>query len=196
MAHLEALKRGLTGDTSGVHVSRWNDGHALIVPVDLPGSDGSWTWRYSTRLCVFFVGDELHAASDAGSASAPLGDAPHLRRVMAALRERMLEQRGRDQKREKIRKLKERSIEAQVEALAARLGFSYALHPLHTKVKLVVRLDKTYALVVDVPYARIQAALAELPPLLDKVRDLHRTGARFKIERCLGHRFRDPRPAS
>jgi hypothetical protein len=189
---IEALKQEIEASGGSVHVSRWNDKKALSVQVDLPGGAGSWSWRYSTSVNVFFFGDELRAGYAVGDTGAPLGGLPHLQRAIAVLREKLLERRAREQKREKIRKLKERSIESQVTALAGRVGFSYALEPMHTKVKLAVRLTKEHALVVDIPYGRIQEVLADLPPLIERVRELYRSGARFKVEGSQGYRFREP----
>ena len=131
-----------------------------------------------------------------GSKGVPLSGAAELLRLLGAIRERLLEQQRKAQKREKIRKLKERSIESQIDALAARRGFAYALQPMQLKVKLTVRLDDQNGLFVDIPYGRIQEVIADLEPLIEKVRELYRSGVRFKLGSIVHIRsFRGPRQA-
>ena len=102
------------------------------------------------------------------------------------------QERRREQKREKIRKLKERAVETQIEGLAARIGFAFALEPMHLKVKLIVRLDAQNGLYVDIPYKGADEVVAGLPPLVETVRKLVGRGARFKVLGSAYVRFREP----
>jgi hypothetical protein len=144
---------------------------------------------------VFFVGEELRISQSYGyqNEGVPLSGVEQLRRLLSVLRDKMLEERRREQKRDKIRKLKERAIETQIEALATRMRFAYLLEPMRNKVKLVVRLDDQNGLFVDIPHGRIQDVIAGLEKLIETVLELYRCGARFKVT-SVAHlgRFRDP----
>jgi hypothetical protein len=98
-----------------------------------------------------------------------------------AVRERLHTQLKREQKRDKLRKLKERAIATYVEALAARMGFSYALENMHNKVKLVVKLEGRNGLHLDIPHGRFQQAIDEMPPIIEAVQELYARGARFTV---------------
>lgn len=106
-----------------------------------------------------------------------------LHRRYAALRERMLHDRGEEDRRTKVRKLKERAIETQIAALAGRLRFSYALRIMATKVVLVVRFDEKVALHVDIPFRRAQPVIDQLEKLITVSRDVYVSGggARFTV---------------
>jgi hypothetical protein len=192
-AALEAIRQEILSESPHAHLSKWDKRQGLVASTNLPGVTGYRSYRYTRTLYVFFTGEELQVSDAFRKEGSPLSGAEQLRRLFATLRERMHEQHRREQKRDKIRKLKERSIEAQVDAIAARVGFAYVLRPMQTKVKLVVRLDGQSGLAVDIPYGRIQEVLEGLPALVEKVRDLYGQGVRFKLVSTLYVRdFRDP----
>lgn len=110
------------------------------------------------------------------------------------LRKKMLEKLAREQKQKKLKDLKTRSIEAQVEILAARLHFAYRLERKHTKVVLVVELDARQSLYVDIPLGKLQDTLDRLEPLIGQVRELYGEGLRFKIGLSPYGDFHKPKP--
>lgn len=194
--HLEALRAGIQAESAGADITTWDKRPMLVVRVEVPSPDGQWRYGGSTSLRVGFTGDELQVSDGYHDKSAPLAGLPQLRRLVARVHERLLEYRRREQKRDKLRKLKERAIEGQIDALAARHGFTYALDPKATKVELVVRLDDQNGISIDIPHKRVQEVLADLPRLLDNLRALYHTGVRFKVVSTRYVRnFRDPRPA-
>lgn len=196
LAQLEALKAGIQAESAAADLSKWDKREVLIVRVDLPSLDGEWRYGGSTSLHVHFTDDALEVSDGYKNKGAPLAGLPHLRRLVVAVRERLLEYRRREQKRDKLRKLNERAIEAQVDALAQRHGFTYAIEPKATKVELVVRLDAQNGISIDIPHQRIQEILADLPRLIDNLRALYHTGVRFKVVSTRYVRgFREPRPA-
>jgi hypothetical protein len=194
----QALKKEIEGEDADAHFSTWDKRQVLVVQAQLPGRDSvyGYGFRFSDSAYVLFAGDELHVAARFGEEGVPLTGAPHLRRLLAAVREVLLAQRKQQQKRDKLRKLKERSIETQVDAIAARMRFAYVLEPMHKKVKLTVRLNARSGLEVDIPHGRIQETLAELPKLIGEVRAIYGPDATFKVVATAHVRhFREPGPA-
>lgn len=198
---LETLREAIRDESPQAHISQWDKRPVLLAGVEVPRVNDTRSYygyyRHADSVRVFFVGEELRATGTYSlEEGVPLAGEAQLRRILESLREKLVEEQRREQKRAKIRKLKERSIETQIEALAAEMRFAYALRRMHTKVKLVVRLDDQNALFVDIPHGRIQEVIPELPPLIETVRDLYRSGARFKVASSLGiGRFREPGPA-
>jgi hypothetical protein len=179
---LEALGRGIAPEGPSTHVAKWNKHEDLVVEVAISGLSGYGSYRYREDLHVFFTGDVLQIASGYGRAEhGPLGGLPHLRRVVAGIRERLHTRLKREQKREKLKKLKERAIATHVEALAARMGLSYALENMHNKVKLIVKLDERNGLFLDIPHGRFQQAIDEMPPIIEAVQEIYARGVRFTI---------------
>ena len=192
---LEALKSAIQPENPDAHLSKWSGAQALLVQVRIPVEGTYPSYRDSLSLQVTFAGDTLQVLVGYRGDGVPLSGANQLRRLCAAVRERLLAYWRREQKREKIRKLKERAIETQIEALAARMRFAYALRPMRSKVKLIVRLDRQNGLIVDIPHNRIEEIIAGLEPLIETVRALYGHGARFKVAGVDGRGFREPPPA-
>jgi hypothetical protein len=196
LAELSSLQEALRAETAAADLSTWDKRQVLILRVQAPSPDGVWRYGGSASLNVYFTGDALQVSQGYRTEGAPLTGLPQLRRLVAAVYERLVQQRRREQRRDKLRKLKQRAIEAQVEVLAARHGFAYAIEPMATKVTLVVRLDAHNGISIDLPHKRAEEVLADLPKLLDNLRALYRTGVRFKVISTRYVRdFREPRPA-
>jgi len=200
-AHIEALRQAIVAESPHAHFSKWNDRQVLVVQPEPPsqGDGVSYSYRYAmSSLYVFFSGSELTLSHHhtSGAEGVPLAGLAQLQRTLAAVCERLLEERRRKQKRDKIRKLKERSIEAQIEALAARHGFVFALDRMHAKVKLTVRLDDQNGLSVDIPHSRAAEIIAGLPAFIGDVRSVCEKHVRFKVIATAHLRFRGPAKAS
>jgi len=191
---LEALGREITPEGASTHIASWNKQDDLVVEISISGLSGYSSYRYREDLHVFFAGEALQIASGYGRADhGPLGGLPHLRRVVGAVRERLHQRLKREQKREKLKKLKERAIATHVEALAARMGLSYALENMHNKVKLAIKLDERNGLFFDIPHGRFQQAIDEMPPIIEAVQEVYARGVRFTIASTVHVRsFRSP----
>ena len=107
-----------------------------------------------------------------------------------------LQARGaRRKKHEKIRDLKARSVEAQVDEIAQRLQFEYQVMRKHTKLVLAIALDEDRCLFVDIPLGKIQETIERLEVLIQQIKALYGEGLRFKIEGKPYGEFRKPKPA-
>ena len=194
---IEAFKEEIAAEIADTHVSTWNQRKALVVPVDPPGSRGFRGYYMTSNIYVFFAGDELQGSHNFGSDGAPLAGAAHLFGVVAEMRERIRAERAKEQKREKIRGLKARSIEGQIAALAARMGFTYRVDAMTTKVSLEVRFDEGRhwrdTLEIDIPFGRAQEVIEALPPLVTAARAAYLEGARARIGFNLRGRFYPPK---
>src|SRR5690606_19188161 len=113
------------------------------------------------------------------SSGVPVSGIAQLARFWEAARARVEVARQREAKREKIARLKERSVEGQVAALAGELAFSYHVERRPRHVRLSIRLDAKDALRVDLPLSDVQGALAGLARVVTAVRALYAEGARF-----------------
>jgi len=125
----------------------------------------------------------------------PISGIDHVFRLIDGAKKRLLELRANEQKQKKVKELKTRAIETQVEGLAQRLQFAYRLKRMHTKVVLIVQLDKRQSLFVDIPLGKIQQSIDRIEPLVRHVRELYDEGLRFKIAVSPHGDFRQPNPA-
>lgn|GEM_PF-2930901 len=164
-------------------VQTWNHQPFLAIPLR---PDMHWRGRYSVR--VYFDGDQLRLSAERhkNAGGVPLSGVAQLRRFWEAARERVEFDRQREAKRDKLAKLKERSAEAQIAALARRLGFSYATRQMERKLKLTIRLDERRALIVDVPLRDIPATLAGVERLYLRARALCNDEVPFEIRSARG----------
>jgi hypothetical protein len=197
LAALEAIKAGIAEDLAGVELSKWDKVPTLRIDPRVPGHrDHGHGYGYRHVLRVSFAGDELQVAPAWGDGAVPCGGIDQLRRTLEVVRERLAGEVRRAQKSEKLKKLKQRAIETQIEALARRLGFSYAIEAMRSKTKLFVALDDQAAIAVDVPHGKYASVLAELPDLVAAVRAVHARGFRYSIvARDRLRPFREPRRA-
>ncbi len=107
-AALEALGRALDAEGTRTHASSWDKRDELVVDIEFSGLDGYKSYRYRQSLHVAFADNGLMVSDGYGRAERlPLGGLPHLRRLAVAVRERLHTQLKREQKRDKLRKLKE-----------------------------------------------------------------------------------------
>src|SRR5207245_428513 len=117
-------------------------------------------------LYVYFSGEELQVGPSFGMKGVPLSGMDQLRSIRTAAHEQLEDARRRRQKHEKIRHLKERSIQTQVEAEARRLGFEFVIERMQTKLKLIIRIDEKNGMVLDLPHSRIEEPLQDLERVL------------------------------
>ncbi len=161
--------------------------------VDAKQSRGSY-WD-SMRLQVHFKDNSPVITADySHHGQIPFVHIDQIWDLIDRLRKKMLEKLAREQKQKKLKDLKTRSIEAQIEILAARLQFAYRLERKHTKVVLVVKLDARQSLFVDIPLGKLQETLNRLESLIGQVRDLYAEGLRFKIAQSPYGEFLQPKP--
>jgi hypothetical protein len=180
-AALEALRVQIAGASADAHISTWNKATTLQVPIALPrGRDDPYS--FPDRVYVFFSGEEMQVAQEVGPSGVPLAGAPHMRRIIEAVQERLRDQRGRLRKREKLRGLKARFIETQIEAIAARAGVKCTVHPRATRVEARVTFGSRAweGITVHIPYGRAEEVLAELPAIFTAARELYRRGERAR----------------
>jgi hypothetical protein len=164
------------------------------VHIDTPSRYSVYSSSHSLRLT--FVNDELRVGSIyAHNLYIALTNIEQLWQLIESLRKKLNERNAREQKQQKIRDLKTRSIETQIEDLAQRLQFAYQLTRKHTKVILAVKLDPQRCLFVDIPLGKIQETIERLESLIEQVRVLYAEGLRFKIAQAPYGHFQQPKPA-
>jgi hypothetical protein len=179
-ATLEVLRTRIARASADAHITTWNKAPALVVPIALPrGHDDPYT--YPDSVYVFFSGDEMRVGQEVGPGGAPLAGAPHLLRIIEAVQERLREGRGRARKRGKLRALKARYIETQVEALAARLGVPCDVNPMPSRVEVFAHFGGYNGVRLHVPYGRAEEVLAKLPPIIEAARELYRRAERTGV---------------
>jgi hypothetical protein len=166
---------------------------AIVFEVNAKQSRGSY-WD-SMQLQVQFKDNEaIIVPSYSYQLQLPFVNIEQIWDLVDRLRKKMLEKLAREQKQKKLKELKTRSIEAQIEILAARLQFAYRLERKHTKVVLVVQLDGRQSLYVDIPLGKLQDTLDRLESLIGQVNDLYGEGLRFKIGASPYGEFQQPKP--
>jgi hypothetical protein len=196
LAELEALKEELEEESSSSELMKWNKRDVLRIEPIVPESHERSYYAYRYSVHVSFADDELRIGPAYGEETIPCSGIDQIKRTLTALRDRLTDEGRRAQKSEKLRKLKERAIETQIEALARRHNFAYAIETMNVKIKLFIELDEKESLAVDIPHNRFQAVLAELPGLIEAVRDVHARGFRYSItQRDRFHAYRRPGPA-
>ena len=165
----------------------------ISFEVDAKQSRGSY-WD-SMRLQIEFKDNSaIIIAGYSHHLHVPFVNIDQIWDLIDRLRKKMLEKLAREQKQNKLKELKTRSIEAQVEMLAARLQFAYRFERKHTKVVLVVELAARQSLFVDIPLGKLQETLDRLESLIGQVRELYGEGLRFKIAQSPYGEFVQPKP--
>lgn len=190
LEHLKELSQALLA--AGVRCSPLGQGDRPALRVD---PDQQRRAGYSPyQLHVGFSKEGLRELSTGYSGGGvPLTSVAQLVRVLKGADERIAREVALKQRRDKIRGLKRRAIETQIEALAQRMGFAYLLEPMHTKDKLYVRLNPRDTVVIDIPHRTLQEAIERLEPLLRAVRELVQVGLSFQLARTTDVRgFREP----
>lgn len=152
-------------------------------------------YQRSEEIRLKFINDVLHlSVGYMGDFQHPIAKLDQVWHVVEGLEKKLHERSARVLKQQKIRDLKTRSVEAQVEDLAQRLQFAYQLTKKHTKLVLVVKLDDQRSLYVDIPLAKIQETLDGLETLIREVKELYIQGLRFKIAQSPYGKFQQPKP--
>ncbi len=111
----------------------------------------------------------------------PVSNLAQVTLILEAVKEAMREEKERELKKDKVRSLLSRSIESKVKLLAQELKFDYHLDSMKTKLKLSVRINAQYGIVVDIPYAKFQEVLSGLRTLIQTIFELYGQGIRFKV---------------
>lgn len=169
----------------------------MCVDVTIRGpSDARYYTSYgSQQLRLKFVHDILRVgAGYTDHLTMDLANIQQFWQIVDGIKKKMLELKAREQKQKKIRDLKTRSVEAQVEDLAQRLQFAYQLTRKHTKVVLAIELDTRQSLLVDIPLGKIQQTMERLESLIQQVKVLYGEGLRFKIAASPYGHFQRPKP--
>lgn len=193
LAHLKELCQ--TIEAAGVECAGPGSERDPVLRID---PDQHQRLDYSPyHLLISFSKEGLRELSTGYSGGGvPLTSVAQLLRVLKGADERIAREVTLKQRRDKIRGLKRRAIETQIEALARRMGFAYMLSPMHTKDKLYVRLNPRDTVVIDIPHRTLQEAIERLEPLLRAVRDLVQVGLSFQLARTTDvHGLREPRAA-
>lgn len=189
--HMKDLLQELTAAGIQAHDAGRAQEPTLVVDIDPQRRLN----HYYQHLYLSFSKDEVRQidANWSSAAGTPLSSVDQLKGILRKAEERIALEHARNLKRAKIRRLKERSIETQVEELARRLKFSYALEPMHTKLKLYVRINIQDTVVVDIPLKTLQESIDRLESLLASVRELAEVGLRFQMTRTAYVRnFKEP----
>jgi len=126
---------------------------------------------FETRLCISIAGDIRAFGVD---------DAAQVVRIVHDLEKLLADHLIEEKKRGKIRQLKVRSVEAQVDAMAKRLQFDYDVEELPKKVAITVKLNDSYVFYVTIPMKNLQEALNQLEALIRSTQEMHRRGVRSK----------------
>jgi hypothetical protein len=92
-------------------------------------------------------------------------------------------------KTEKINNLKQQAIIARIKEIAKEDKFEFATtwREYQNKLKVMVRLEGSILLEVDIPYSGFQEALKNLRPLIRNVNELQKLGISFKIKSDSGY---------
>lgn len=132
-------------------------------------------------LDLEFVEQQLLISQSRDHEGVLVESAEQVANILQALEARWIENLKEEKKRSKVRDLKYRSIETQIDAMAQRLQFDYCVTESSMKAVVEIRLDDAYALTVNIPMNRIQACVDELETLIRSVRELYRQKARIKV---------------
>ncbi len=152
-------------------------------------------YQSSEEIELKFIKDVLHVSVGYSSQlGRPIAKLEQVWHVVEGIKKKLRERNARAQKQQKIRDLKTRSVEMQVEDLAQRLQFAYQLTEKYTKMVLVVELDDQRSLYIDIPLAKIQETLDGLETLIREVKELYIQGLRFKIALSPYGKFEQPKP--
>lgn len=167
----------------------------LTISFEVDGKQSRGSYWDSMRLQIEFKDNSpIITAGYTHHIHVPFIHIDQIWDLIDRLRKKMIEKLAREQKQKKLKDLKTRSIEAQVEMLAARLQFAYRFERKHTKVVLVVELDARQSLFVDIPLGKLQETLDRLESLIGQVRELYGEGLRFKIAQSPYGEFVQPKP--
>jgi len=102
------------------------------------------------------------------------------------------------QKKNKVKKLKTNAAVAKIEELASELQFSYIIIDEYiTKVKLVVKFEKSLAVEIDVTISKYKEILENLKELIISIRKLQELGIKTRwksTQRYLASSWIAPRP--
>lgn len=183
-AHLEELAQSMKALGIDSHSNSYQGtSPTLYLDLNRRGRLGYSSFYYSVVIGFSKEGvRQLYAGHTSGE-GVPLTSLEQLQRLTKKLNERLDQEQARQSKRDKILRLKQRSIETQVEELARRLRFAYALRPMQLKTKLYVRVSDADAMVIDVPHKALQETLDRLETLLVTVRQLAGEGLHFQMAR-------------
>lgn len=179
---IEEIERVMKARGRHPHLRTGSQSSILMVPI------GEHQWYSSNYLQISFQNNQLRVGPGYGGDGEPLSGIPMLERLLLLIDERLTEEKHREQKREKIHRLKERAVEVQVEELAERLKLAYNLESFRNKIKLTVRFDAQNGVIVDIPFNRMQESLESLEHLLISLQELYAAGLRFKVGSVLGVR--------
>jgi len=105
-----------------------------------------------------------------------------LKLFIAKLHEKFDEENNKKIKKEKINKLKANAVVASIQTMAEEEGFEYSFTYDKTKINLLVRLSKTNALNIYIPYGKFQEVLQKVRDTIKTIRNLHDSGIIFKIQ--------------
>lgn len=85
-------------------------------------------------------------------------------------------------KRQKVREFKTQAIIAQVKQIAAEDQFEFFTENDKVKLKLSVRLTKSKAVEVHIPFSRFQEILPKLRSIINTMRAIYQEGVHFKMK--------------
>lgn len=179
---LEELRRAVSDET---RLCEW-EGHLWLtieIVVDVK-VDERYGQPLRAELLAAFKNDQLFLGPRVwrgfgadmftpSISSVPLGGPAHLARAAGAIRARLEAQAKAALRREKLRKLGERSVQGKVAALAKRMGSrSYYVEHRTRWFRLVVALGYEHQVVFEVDYRRTDQELAEVVRVVTELDEL------------------------
>jgi hypothetical protein len=194
-ALLETLAQEIGGDGVQAYVGTRSGEPRLSIEVDVAaGAEERLGYGFREGMQGGFLGDRLSLGTRAGldETAVPLAGAAQLGRAIAAVRARLDGEVRRAMKRAKIRRIKERAVEAKVEALAREMDFSYHVEGFADRMRLAVALDDSNALFFDFPHGCADEALTRVKQVVAVVRKLRAGGAYFTLGAVDPERLRRP----
>lgn len=165
----------------------------LYLISNAQGATGSTYGR--NELQLFFDKDVLLLrAGYTADHKLPLSSLDQMWEFLDAFRVKLIEKAGQVQKQQKVRDLRARSAELQIEDLAQRLQFAYQIIRKQIKVVLVVQINAQRSLYIDIPLGKLQETIDRLEGLILHVRNLYDEGLRIKIAAPPYGHFQMPKP--
>ena len=103
-----------------------------------------------------------------------------------ACRDRMLQRKAQQSKRDKVHKLKDQAVVARVKQLAREELFDFYTEKGHRALKLFIKLSERECVELQVPYKDFEGVIPHLRGAIQSLRALHGRGLRFGVRQISG----------